>query len=401
MISERLRTPLLVLACGSLVLLAGFGVRHTFGLFLQPMSIANDWGREVFAFAIAIQNLVWGITQPIAGRYADRYGAGPVILVGALCYTVGLYLMTTATSEWQLLFATGLLIGVALSGTTASVVFGVISRTVSAEKRSVSMGIAMAIGSFGQFAFLPLTNHFIDQFSWQHSLLFLALVTALVIPLTAPLFEPKSESIKEHMGLREILFEASRERDFWLLSLGFFVCGFQVVFIGTHLPAFLVDEGLSTSAGATALAMIGLFNILGSYLSGLLGGKSSKPWLLVSIYSGRALVISIFIILPVTTTTVYLFSALMGILWLSTVPLTNGIVATLFGVRNLSMLGGIVFLFHQVGAFLGGWMGGYFYDSFGSYELVWMIAIGLSIMAALLNMPITERPVGRLATSKP
>ncbi|OOZ16281.1 MFS transporter [Solemya velum gill symbiont] len=394
---DNWRTPLLVLVCGSLVLLAGYGVRHTYGLFLQPMSISNGWGREIFSFAIAVQNIVWGITQPFTGRIADRYGAGPVVLVCGLLYAAGHILMSYSSSEISLVFAAGVLIGIALSGTTASVIFGVIGRSVSEQKRSAAMGIAMAVGSLGQFAFLPAANHFISFIGWQQSLLLLALVTAVIIPLAIPLME-KECSIAKRLPLKDILSEAWNERDFWLLSLGFFVCGFQVVFIGTHLPAFLVDEGLGPATGATALALIGLFNIFGTYCFGYLGGKMSKPYLLVSIYSLRSLVTLIFILFPITQTTVYIFSSLMGFLWLSTVPLTNGIVATLFGTANLSMLSGIVFLLHQVGAFLGGWMGGYFYDRLGNYDSVWMIAIALSIMAALLNFPIRERPVGQLVT---
>ncbi|OOY35606.1 MFS transporter [Solemya velum gill symbiont] len=394
---DNWRTPLLVLVCGSLVLIAGCGVRHTYGLFLQPMSISNGWGREIFSFAIAVQNIVWGITQPFTGRIADRYGAGPVVLVCGLLYAAGHILMSYSSSEISLVFAAGVLIGIALSGTTASVIFGVIGRSVSEQKRSAAMGIAMAVGSLGQFAFLPAANHFISFIGWQQSLLLLALVTAVIIPLAIPLME-KECSIAKRLPLKDILSEAWNERDFWLLSLGFFVCGFQVVFIGTHLPAFLVDEGLGPATGATALALIGLFNIFGTYCFGYLGGKMSKPYLLVSIYSLRSLVTLIFILFPITQTTVYIFSSLMGFLWLSTVPLTNGIVATLFGTANLSMLSGIVFLLHQVGAFLGGWMGGYFYDRLGNYDSVWMIAIALSIMAALLNFPIRERPVGQLVT---
>ena len=357
MIRDNWRTPLLVIICGSLVLLAGYGVRHTYGLFLQPMSIGNGWGREVFSLAIAVQNIVWGITQPITGRISDRYGAGPVVLVCGLLYSVGHILMSYSSSELALVVAAGVFIGIALSGTTASVIFGVIGRAVSEQKRSAAMGISMAIGSLGQFAFLPATNHFINAIGWQQSLLLLAFVTVIIVPLAVPLVE-KASTTSTRLPLKVVLNEAWNERSFWLLSLGFFVCGFQVVFIGTHLPAFLVDEGLGPATGATALALIGLFNIFGTYSFGYLGGKISKPYLLVSIYFVRALVILIFILFPVTQTTVYLFSSLMGFLWLGTVPLTNGIIATLFGTANLSMLSGIVFLFHKVGAFLGGWLCG-------------------------------------------
>lgn len=391
---ENWRTPAVILWCGALILAVSLGIRHTFGLFLQPMSLDNGWGREVFAFAIALQNLVWGLAQPFAGRLADRFGAGWAILVGTLLYVTGLLLMAQSASTFGLALSAGVLIGLGLSGTTFPVVFGAISRAVPPEQRSLAMGIAMAVGSLGQFVLLPGSQWLIGAFGWAAALVVLGLLGIGMAPLSAALFErPSVNPAVQARPLRAILAEAFTHRGFWLLSLGFFVCGFQVVFIATHIPAFLMDRGLSPLVGTTVLALIGLFNIFGSYLAGLGGGKFRKPMLLTGIYLTRAAVITVFILLPVTAWSAYTFGMVMGLLWLSTVPLTNGTVATVFGVGNMSMLGGIVFLFHQVGAFLGGWLGGYLYDATGSYRVVWIIAIGLSLAAALLNWPIREQAV--------
>ena len=391
------RTPSVILLCGALVLSVSLGVRHAFGLFLNPMSVDLGWGRETFALAIAVQNLVWGISQPFIGRLADRYGAGWVVLGGSLLYTLGLYMMGSVDSELSLIISAGFIIGIGLSGTTFPVVFGVISRSLPAQKRSWAMGVAMAVGSLGQFVFLPGSNLLISSGGWSSALLVLAALSLVMLPLSFALMEPKKEQPQTALPLRDILGKAMSHKGFWLLSLGFFVCGFQVVFIGTHLPAFLMDSGLGLAIGAMTLALIGLFNILGSYLAGYLGGFYSKPLLLSGIYLGRIVVIGIFLFFPLSTWSAYAFSIAMGILWLSTVPLTNGTVASIFGVHNLSMLGGIVFLFHQLGAFLGGWLGGYVYDSTGNYDLVWLVAMGLSLIAALLNFPIKEQPVQRHA----
>ena len=391
---ENWRTPAVILWCGALILAVSLGIRHTFGLFLQPMSLDNGWGREVFAFAIALQNLVWGLAQPFAGRLADRFGAGWAILGGTLLYVAGLLLMAQSASTFGLALSAGVLIGLGLSGTTFPVVFGAVSRAVPAEQRSLAMGIAMAVGSLGQFVLLPGSQWLIGALGWAAALVVLGLLGIAMGPLSAALFErPSMNPAVRARPLRAILAEALTHRGFWLLSLGFFVCGFQVVFIATHIPAFLMDRGLAPLVGTTVLALIGLFNIFGSYLAGLGGGKFRKPMLLTGIYLARAVVIAVFILLPVTAWSAYAFGMVMGLLWLSTVPLTNGTVATVFGVGNMSMLGGIVFLFHQVGAFLGGWLGGYLYDATGSYRAVWIIAIGLSLAAALLNWPIREQAV--------
>ncbi|WP_271195156.1 MFS transporter [Pseudomonas turukhanskensis] len=385
-----------VLIGAALILALSMGIRHGFGLFLPPMSAEFGWGRETFAFAIALQNLLWGLSQPFAGALADRYGAARVMVVGGILYALGLVLMASADSLWSLSLSAGLLIGLGLSGTTFSVVLGVVGRAVPAEKRSMAMGIAAAAGSFGQFAMLPGTLGLISWLGWSVALIALGGLAAMIVPLVAMLKDKPLPVLGHEQSLGEALREAAAHKGFWMLSLGFFVCGFQVVFIGVHLPAYLVDQHLPATVGTTVLALVGLFNIFGTYIAGWLGGRMSKPRLLVALYLARAVVLVWFISVPVTLFTAYTFGVLMGVFWLSTVPLTNGTVATLFGVRNLSMLAGIVFLFHQLGAFLGGWMGGYLYDRTGSYDLVWQISIGLSLLAAALNWPVREQPVERL-----
>ena len=379
-----------------LILALSLGVRHGFGLFLPPMSAQFGWGREVFAFAIALQNLIWGLAQPFTGALADRFGAAKVVIVGGVLYAVGLLLMGLADSPLSLSLSAGLLIGIGLSGTSFSVILGVVGRALPAEKRSMGMGIASAAGSFGQFAMLPGTLGLIGWLGWSTALLVLGVLVAMIVPLVGMLKDRPLPSLGGEQTLREALCEACSHSGFWLLALGFFVCGFQVVFIGVHLPAYLVDQHLPATVGTTVLALIGLFNIFGTYTAGWLGGRMSKPRLLTALYLARAVVIVLFLWAPITQLSAYLFGMAMGFLWLSTVPLTNGTVATLFGVRNLSMLGGIVFLFHQLGAFLGGWLGGVVYDQTGSYDLIWQVSILLSLLAAALNWPVRERPVARL-----
>ncbi|MGN2431398.1 MFS transporter [Pseudomonas syringae] len=390
------RTSGWILLGSALILALSLGTRHGFGLFLSPMSADFGWGREVFAFAIALQNLMWGLAQPFAGALADRFGAAKVVFVGGILYAVGLLCMSVADSSLSLSLSAGLLIGIGLSGTSFSVILGVVGRALPAEKRSMGMGIASAAGSFGQFAMLPGTLGLISWLGWSGALLVLGVLVALILPLVGMLKDTPSASTGVELTLGEALREACSHSGFWLLALGFFVCGFQVVFIGVHLPAYLVDQHLPAKVGTTVLALIGLFNIFGTYTAGWLGGRMSKPRLLTALYLLRAVVIVLFISVPLSQTTAYLFGVAMGLLWLSTVPLTNGTVATLFGVRNLSMLGGIVFLFHQLGAFLGGWLGGLVYDRTGSYDLIWQVSVLLSLLAAALNWPVRERPVARL-----
>jgi MFS family permease len=388
------RTPTMVLWVGGIILAISFGVRHTFGIFLQPMSLDNNWGREVFALSLAVQNIVWGIAQPFAGRIADRRGAGWVIVLGTLVYAAGLYLMSSAQTSIALIWSAGILIGIGLAGTTAPVVFGVISRSVPVEKRSMALGLSMSIGSFGQFAMLPATMQLINYFNWSTTLYILTAITVIMIPLAFFMMEkpqPKDDpNSPKPLALAEILKQAMGHQGFRLLTIGFFVCGFHIAFLATHLPAYLSDQGLNPSVGTNVLALIGLFNIAGSYYFGLWGGKFPKPHLLSLIYTGRALAIAAFVFLPISAVSAYIFAAVIGVLWLSTVPLTNGIVGSIFGVKNMSMLGGIVFFSHQIGAFLGVWLGGKLFDLFGSYDIVWAISIVISLMAAVINFPIKE-----------
>ena len=390
------RTSGWVLLGSALILALSLGVRHGFGLFLPPMSAQFGWGREVFAFAIALQNLIWGLAQPFTGALADRFGAAKVVIVGGVLYAVGLVLMGMSDSLLTLSLSAGLLIGIGLSGTSFSVILGVVGRALPPEKRSMGMGIASAAGSFGQFAMLPGTLGLIGWLGWSSALLVLGLLVAMIVPLVSMLKDRPAPSLGGEQTLKEALREACTHSGFWLLAFGFFVCGFQVVFIGIHLPAYLVDQHLPATVGTTVLALIGLFNIFGTYTAGWLGGRMSKPRLLTALYLARAVVIVVFLWAPLSQFSAYLFGMAMGFLWLSTVPLTNGTVATMFGVRNLSMLGGIVFLFHQLGAFLGGWLGGVVYDQTGSYDLIWQGSIVLSLLAAALNWPVRERPVARL-----
>ncbi len=389
--SSRSQSAFYIMLGGSVVLTIALGIRHGFGLFLTPMSDQFGWGRETFALAIALQNLIWGLTQPLTGALADRIGAKKVVLAGGLFYAIGLVTMAMASTGVTLALSAGVLIGLALSGTSFTIILGAIGRAVPAEKRSMAMGIASAAGSFGQFIMLPGTLLLITQLGWAAALTVLGILALLIAPLAFMLKTPRSDGpAGPEQSVEQALRQAMAHKGFWLLSLGFFVCGFQVVFIGIHLPSYLVDMQLAPVVGTTVLALIGLFNIFGTYTAGWLGGRMSKPLLLSALYGLRALVISGFLLLPLTNWSAYLFGMCMGLLWLSTVPLTNGTVASIFGVRYLSMLGGIVFLFHQLGAFLGGWFGGYVYDKTGNYDLVWYISIGLSVLAAVLNLPVKE-----------
>ncbi len=383
-----------VLVCGSVILLLSLGIRHGFGLFLKPVTADQGWGRETFAFAIALLNLVWGVSQPVAGMLADRFGAPKIIAVGAVLYAAGLWLMSTASSEFGFIFGAGILVGLGQSGTTFPVILGAISRLVAPERRSVAMGITMSVGSFGQFIMLPVSLGLIGWLNWPGALVALSALSLLILPLAYGMKErvqAENPNVVRSTA-REALAEAFASRDFWLLSLGFFACGFQVVFIAVHLPALLADKGLDASVATTVLALIGLLNVAGTYYAGLWGGTRSKPMLLFWVYLSRGAVIAAFALIPASTVSAYGFGILMGLFWLSTVPLTNGTVATIWGVRHMSMLGGIVFLMHQVGGFVGGWLGGWLFDRTGSYDIAWAVAAGLSVIAAFLNYPIKETP---------
>jgi MFS family permease len=385
-----------VLICGGIIMTLAMGARHGFGLFLQPMSTDHGWGREVFAFALALQNLMWGAAQPFSGLIADRFGAGRVLLTGSVLYVAGLVWMAHAATGTELALSAGVLIGLGLSGTTFSIVYGVLGRIYPPEKRSMALGIAGAAGSFGQFAMLPGTQALITGAGWFVALLVLAGFAALMAPLAAVLAEPhRVAATGPQQRILDAIREAAAHKGFWLLTFGYFVCGFQVVFIGVHLPAYLADHGLPGNVGVACLALIGFFNIIGTWGAGMLGTRRSKKHLLAFIYVARSVIILVFLAVPLTPLSAYLFAAAIGTLWLATVPLTNGVIAQVFGVQYLSMLGGFVFFSHQIGSFLGAWMGGVLYDRTGAYDLVWGISIVLGVVAMALNLPIDDRPVLR------
>ena len=398
--SANWRTPTVILVCGGLVLTLAMGLRHGFGLFLQPMSADMHWGRETFAFAMAVQNLVWGITQPFSGMVADRFGTAKVVLVGASLYVLGLVTMAHATTPLTLVLTCGVLIGIGLSGVTFSVISGVLGRAYPPEKRSMVLGISAATGSFGQFAMLPVTQWLISNLGWYGALMALACAAVLMGPLAVGLVEKHvgtAHAFKQSAG--GAFREAIGHKGYLLLTLGFFVCGFQVVFVGVHLPAYLADKGMPAYVAVTALALIGLFNIVGTYSTGWLGSRMPRKYILSAIYFGRSIVIAIFLWLPISTWSVYAFAVAFGLLWLSTVPPTNSIVAQIFGVRYLAMLSGFTFFSHQIGSFLGAWLGGRAFDHTGSYDGVWSLSIALGIVAALLNLPIDEREIKRPAAA--
>jgi predicted MFS family arabinose efflux permease len=387
----------LAVGCGALILTLATGLRATLGLFLKPISIDLTISRELFGFGIALQNLLWGAASPFAGAIADKYGTGRVVAAGALCYAAGLAVMAYAGSGSELILG-NILVGLALGGAGFSVVLGAIGRAAPPEKRSLALGIITAGGSFGQFALVPYAHILIDSFGWSLALLALALTSLLMLPLTPAATRVKSiVPAGAAQSLRQALDEAFRHKGFWLLTAGFFVCGFQLVFVATHLPAFLGDRGLPTWVGAWTLAMVGLFNIVGSYGCGWLGGRYSKKNLLALVYSLRSFAFLLFMVMPLSEFSVLLFGALLGLLWLGTVPLTSGLVAYIFGPAYMSMLYGIVFFSHQLGSFLGAWMGGYFYDVFGTYDAMWWICVALGFAASALHLPIAERPVARLS----
>jgi MFS family permease len=385
------RTPAVILVCGGLILMVALGTRQSFGLFLRPMSMDLGWGRETFSFAIALQNLIWGCAMPFAGAIADRYGAGRVLAAGGLAYGAGLIAMAYSTTPLGFNVAAGLLVGLGLACTGFGVVMAVVARAFPPEKRSVAVGIVGACGSFGQFAMLPWGQALISGFGWLNALLVFGLLAFVMVPLGAALAGRNAAAQESDQSIGAALAEATQHRGFWLLTGSFFVCGFQTIFVMTHLPAYLVDKGLSSAQGMAALAVIGLFNIVGSYGCGALGGRYSKRLLLAWIYAIRAVAITVFIAAPLTPAGTYLFAAILGLTWLGTVPLTNSLVGQIFGVKYLSTLFSIAFLGHQLGAFIGAWAGGAVFDLTGSYNLVWLTAVALSVLAAALCVPINER----------
>lgn len=389
-----------VLACGAAIVTLSMGIRHGFGLWLLPITQEMGWTRQSFALAIALQNLSWGIIGIFAGMAADRFGAFRVLMGGAVLYGLGLAGMALSPTPTLFALTAGVLIGAAQAGTTYAVIYGVLGRQIAPERRSWAMGVAAAAGSFGQFLMVPVEGWLIAGLGWQQALLALSMAVLLIVPLAFGLREPGFKGaapVKREQTIVQALGEAFRYPSFNLLMAGYFVCGFQVVFIGVHMPSYLKDHGLSPQVASYALALIGLFNVFGTYIAGTLGQRVPKRFILAFIYFARAAAITVFLLVPLSPLSVYVFSAVMGTLWLSTIPPTNATIAGIFGVQHLSMLGGFVFFSHQIGSFLGVWLGGYLYDATGNYDIVWYLAIGLGVFAGLVNLPVKESPIQRTA----
>jgi MFS family permease len=401
---SRWRTPLVILICGCLIGVISFGPRSAFGFFLTPMTAAHGWGRDVFALALAIEMLLWGVGQPFAGALADRFGAVQVLSGGALLYIAGIVWMAYATTPIELHLSAGVVIGFGLAGCSFTIVIAAFGKLMPEKWRSLAFGAGTAAGSFGQFLFSPLAVALIDRLGWQNTLLIFGLILLSILPLSLALAAPPGaagSSVRSapQQSLSQALAEAFGHRSYVLLVLGYFTCGFQLFFIAVHLPAYLVDRGLPAEIGGWTIAIIGLFNIVGSFGSGWLGNLMPKRLILSAIYFSRSIAILVFITLPPNPITTLVFGAVIGILWLSTVPPTSALVAIMFGPRWLSMLLGVAFFSHQIGGFLGVWLGGVLFESTGSYDVVWWGAIFFGIMSALINLPIVERPVARPAAA--
>lgn len=390
--------PAIVLACGAAIVTISMGLRQSFGLYMRPVELELGVSREAFGLAIAVQTLILGLAQPFVGALADRHGSGRVAAAGGVLYALSLALAAMAGSAVGLNLSLGFLAGFAMTGITFVVVLGAVGRAVPPERRGAAIGIATAGGSFGQFLLVPLTQGLIGSFGWRETMLIGALLSLLIVLLArgiAGLPAGGAASTLRQQSLSEALREASRHPGYWLLNFGFFVCGFHVAFISTHLPAFLADQGLDPAVGARALALIGLFNILGSYVFGLSADKMRKKYVLSGLYFARSAVIIVFLAVPFTPLSATIFACAIGFLWLGTVPLTSGLVSQIFGVRYLATLFGIVFMSHQVGGFFGAWLAGRFFEDTGSYDLAWQVSIGLGLLAGLVNLPIRDRPILR------
>lgn len=387
-----------VIICGALILTLSTGLRASFGLFLKPMTVDLDISRGVFAFAIGLQNLLWGVASPFVGAWADRHGAGRVIVTGAALYALGLAGMAVGSNGAEIVLAQ-VLIGFGLAGAGFSTVLGAVGRAAPPEKRSMALGLAAAGGSFGQFAIVPYGHEIMSHFGWHWALLALALTSLAMVPLGAGVAGKPASANAGRQTLRQALGEAMVHRGYVLLTLGFFICGFQLVFVATHLPAYLADKAMPTWLGAWSLALVGLFNVIGTYACGWLGGRFPKKNLLSLVYLLRSLVFLVFILMPLSEVSVLIFAAALGLLWLGTVPLTSGLVAYIFGPAYMSTLYGIVFLSHQIGSFAGSWLAGVAYDMTGSYDVMWWGSVTLGLIAVALNWPIQERPVPRLAAA--
>jgi MFS family permease len=394
--------PLLrLLLCSALVVTVSMGVRHGFGLWLQPITQAQDWTRETFAMAMAIQNITWGLVGIFSGMLADRFGAFRVLIGCGTLYALGLLGMAYADTPLSFALTSGVLIGMAQAGTTYPVIYGVIGRNVGVERRSWAMGVAAAAGSFGQFLMVPVEGRLILELGWQQALVVLGVASLMILPLALGLREPSMGHIAtvRQQTIGQAVREAFAYRSFQWLMAGYFVCGFQVVFIGVHMPSYLKDQGLSPEVASYALALIGLFNVVGTYAAGALGQRISKPRILSTIYFLRAVGITVFLLVPLSPASVYVFAAFMGLLWLSTVPPTSAVIAQIFGVAHLSMLAGFAFFSHQLGSFMGVWLGGLMYDRTGSYDVVWWCCIALGVFAGLANLPVRETPIQRQAVA--
>ena len=393
----------LIILLGCLVAVVGFGPRATMGFFLTPVTVENGWSREIFSFAIAIQNLAWGLAAPFAGMLADRFGTARVLVAGALAYAASLYWMSMVTDPTSFTLSAGVLMGVGIAGCGFFLILAAFTRLLPPHLRSVAFGLGTAAGSMGQFIFAPLSQWLLSAYGWREALVIMAVIV-LIIPFIAVVFRGKPSTSVEKGQVDQTLPEALREafghNSYILLVFGFFVCGWHVAFITTHLPPFIDDFGIDAKWGGWAIAFIGLFNMVGAFTAGILGGKMSLRYMLSFIYLSRAVVITIFIMLPVTVPSILVFSASMGLLWLSTVPPTQGLVTKMFGTRYVATLFGFVFLSHQIGAFLGVWLGGVLYDSYGNYDVIWWISIALGVFAALIHWPIREEAVKRLQTAE-
>ena len=395
------RLPIIIALCGCTISVLTFGPRSSLGFFLTPLSQANGWGRDVFALSLALQNLLWGLGQPFAGAIADKYGAPRVLSAGVILYALGIYLTSVATTPGMLHISAGLLIGLGLSGCAVPTVIGALGKLLPESWRYVAFGAVTAAGSFGQFLFSPLAVSLMESYGWQNTLVIFSAVLLLVIPLSMTLIAPPKPSGEATMAapqsVAQALSEAFGHRSYNLLVLGFFTCGFQLAFVTVHLPSYLADRGLSALVGGWTLAVIGLFNIIGSLGSGWLATFLPKRYILSFIYFARAISIAAFIMLPASPAATLIFGAVTGILWLSTVPPTSGLVAVMFGTRWLTMLFGFAFFSHQVGGFLGVWLGGLLFEATGSYDVVWWLSVLFGVLSAIINLPIVEKPVARLA----
>ncbi len=393
------RTPLVIIVCGCAIGLLSFGPRSSLGFFIQPMSREFSWGRDVFGLALAVQNLLWGLGQPFAGAIADRFGIVRVMFVGALLYAAGLLMMRYATTPLSLDLGAGVLIGFGLSGCSFNLVLSAFSKLLPPERRGLALGAGTAAGSFGQFLFAPTGVALLGTIGWQSTLMVFAGLMLLIMPLSLALSTPPAASINvpaaDQQSFKTALAEAFGHRSYVLLVLGFFTCGFQLAFITVHLPAYLVDRGITAQTGGWVIAAIGLFNIIGSLSVGWLQNRMPKRYILSTIYLIRAVSIIAFISLPVTPASAILFGAVSGLTWLSTVPPTSGLIALMFGTRWFATLYGFAFVSHQVGGFLGVWLGGIVFENFGSYTPIWWLSVLFGVLSALVNLPIVEKPVAR------